>query len=303
MGVARSLERRGGLVLNGTDIGYDAEVWSAGTSIDLPILRHIIQSADLVFSYDYAWTTNKTPISGPAIDPSAPIPQLPATGSTAGFGATFVYSATRRFQYSVSTESGRYLTLSLGVASRELGSSHDVFNASWRYSEWVPMPWGNRWLRNHVLWLNYAGGVSGGDVGHHNNFFLGGYPEQNLLTSIYDFSRPGSASLRGYGYASQYGDQFHVVNAEYRFPIAWIERGLETFPLYLRRLHGNLFVDYGGAFNGGFSFDKLKVGVGAEAILELSYAYYFNAALQLGYARGFEKGGGNQVYFLLNSPF
>jgi hypothetical protein len=303
MGIAHALTRRGGLVINGEDIGWDADVWSAGTSIDLPILRHIIQSADLVFSYDYAWTKNKTPIVGPAIDPSAPIPVLPETGSTAGFGATFVYSATRRFQYSVSTESGRFLTLSLGVASRVFGSSHEVFNASWRYSEWVPMPWGNRWLRNHVLWLNYAGGVSGGEAGHHNNFFLGGYPQQNLLTSIYDFSRPGSASLRGYGFASQFGDQFHVVNAEYRFPIAWIERGLETFPLYLRRLHGNLFVDYGGAFNGGFSFDKLKVGVGAEAILEISYAYYFSAALQLGYARGFEKGGGNQVYFLLNSPF
>ena len=94
-----------------------------------------------------------------------------------------------------------------------------------------------------------------------------------------------------------------MLNAEYRFPIAWIERGLETFPLYLRRLHGKLFVDYGGAFNGGFAFDKLKLGVGAEAMLELTYAYYFNAALQLGYAHGFEKGGGNQIYFLLNSPF
>ena len=38
-------------------------------------------------------------------------------------------------------------------------------------------------------------------------------------------------------------------------------------------------------------------------MLEITYAYYFNAALQLGYAHGFEKGGGDQVYFLLNSPF
>jgi outer membrane protein assembly factor BamA len=229
--------------------------------------------------------------------------KLPEVGSTAGFGATWSYQSTRRYLYSVSTESGRYVSLSLGVASKVFGSSHDVYNASWRYEEWVPMPWGNRFLRNHVLWLSYGGGVSGGEAGHHSNFFLGGYPTQNLLQSIYDFSRPGSASLRGYGFASQFGDQFHVLNAEYRFPIMWIERGIDTFPLYLRRLHGNFFVDYGGAFNGGFSFDKLKVGVGGELILELTYAYYFNAALQLGYARGFEKGGGDQVYFLLNSPF
>ncbi|HXU68121.1 MAG TPA: DPP IV N-terminal domain-containing protein [Polyangia bacterium] len=303
MGVSHALERRGGLVINGQELGWDADLWSAGTSVDLPILRHIVDSSDLVFSYDYSWTTNKTAVPSQVIDPSAPVPVLPETGSTAGFGATWTYASTRRYLYSISTESGRYVSLSLGVANRAFGSSHDVYNASWRYNEWIPMPWGNRFLRNHVLWLSYAGGVSGGDVGHHNNFFLGGYPSQNLLTSIYDFSRPGSASLRGYGFASQFGDQFQVVNAEYRFPIMWIERGVDTFPLYLRRLHGKFFVDYGGAFNGTFSFDKLKVGVGGELMLELSYFWYFNAALQLGYAHGFEKGGGNQVYFLLNSPF
>jgi hypothetical protein len=303
LGVSHALERRGGLVINGKDVGWDADIWSAGTSIDLPILRHIVASSDLSFSYDYSWTTNRTAVPSQVLDPSAPVLQLPEVGSTAGFGASWSYSSTRRYLYSVSTESGRYLSLSLGVASKVFGSSHDVYNASWRYEEWIPMPWGNRFLRNHVLWLSYGGGVSGGEAGHQSNFFLGGYPSQNLLQSIYDFSRPGSASLRGYGFASQFGDQFHVLNAEYRFPIAWIERGVETFPLYLRRLHGNFFVDYGGAFNGSFAFDKLKVGVGGELMLELTYLYYFNAALQLGYARGFEKGGGNQVYFLLNSPF
>ena len=44
------------------------------------------------------------------------------------------------------------------------------------------MPWRPKWLRNHVLWLTYSGGVSGGDLRHHRLFFLGGYPPQNLLT-------------------------------------------------------------------------------------------------------------------------
>ena len=57
--------------------------------------------------------------------------QLPEVGSTAGFAATWVYSATRRYLYSISTESGRYLSLSLGVASTAFGSAHDVFSASW----------------------------------------------------------------------------------------------------------------------------------------------------------------------------
>ena len=94
-----------------------------------------------------------------------------------------------------------------------------------------------------------------------------------------------------------------MFNFEYRFPIAWIERGYQTFPVYLRRVHAKLFVDYGGAFFGPVTLDKLKVGVGGEVILELFYAWYFASALQLGYAHGFNAGGGNQVYFLLNNPF
>ena len=303
LGVSHVLEHRGGLIIGGHDVGWDADTWSLGTSVGLPIYRSIVTTSDLFFSYNWSFTRNKNALPTGAIDPSDPIPQFPETGASAGFGATWAYSNARRYQYSISTEEGRTLSLSLGIGTRALGSQHEVYSASWHYSEWVPIPWRSRALRNHVVWIGYSGGVSGGDPGHHPLFFLGGYPQQNLLTSIYDFSRPGSASLRGYGYASQYGDQYHVVNLEYRFPIAWIERGYQTFPLYLRRLHGRGFVDYGDAFSGAFSFSKLKLGAGAEAILEISYAYYYSAALQLGYAHGFMKGGGNEVYFLLNSPF
>lgn len=302
LGVSRSLEHRGGLIIDGKDLGWDADIWSIGTAIGLPILRHLIESSDLVFSYD--WSRVRSLTTPPPIDPSSPIPQYPETGTTAGFGTSWSYSNARRFHYSISTEMGRTLSLSLGVGTRALGSAHEVFSASWSYNEWVPIPWRSRFFRNHVLWLHYGGGVSGGESGHHPQFFLGGYPQQNLLTSIYDFSRPGSASLRGFGFASVFGDQFHVVNLEYRFPIAWIDRGVDTFPLYLKRLHGRVFADYGGAFTGPFAFRKLRLGVGAEVILEISYAYYFSAALQLGYARGaYGKGGGDQFYVLLNSPF
>ncbi len=165
------------------------------------------------------------------------------------------------------------------------------------------MPWSPKWLRNHVLSLAYSGGISGGDLNHRGLYALGGYPQQDLLKSIYDFSRPGSATLRGFGYSALVGDQFHVINLEYRFPIAWIEHGFQTLPLYLQRLHGRIFADYGGAFFGTVGLDKFKLGLGAEAILELTYAWYFPAALQLGYAHGFGSAGKNQVYFLLNNPF
>src|SRR5262249_55239384 len=143
----------------------------------------------------------------------------------------------------------------------------------------------------------------GGDPARRGAFALGGYAPQNLLQSIYDFSRPGTASLRGYPFASVTGTQYQLVNVEYRFPILWIERGYQTFPLYLLLVNANAFAHYGGAFGDGVAFDRLKLGVGGELILEIMYAWYYSAALQLGYANGVNTGGGNQVYFLLNNPF
>jgi hypothetical protein len=300
VGVSHSLLRKGGLVINGKDIGYDEDDWSVGTGISLPILRRLVESSDLFFSYSLTYSRNLSKI--PAPDPSALTPQFPNVGRSAGLGLGWSFSNARRYMYSVSNESGRDISLNLGLSSRYLGGNRESYALSWRWTEYLPMPWRPRVLRNHVLMLNYAGGISGGDGGH-SQFYLGGYASQNLLTSIYDFSRPGSASLRGFPYASVIGDQMHVLNAEYRFPIAWIEWGYQTLPLYLRRVHAKAFADYGGAFTGPFSFDKMHLGVGGEVILELVYAWFFPAALQLGYAHGFDKLGGDQVYFLLNNPF
>jgi hypothetical protein len=300
-GVSRSLLRKGGLVVNGVDIGYDEQDWTLGTSVGLPILRRLVETSDLYVSYSITFANNLTKIPPP--DPSALITQLPHTGRFAGLGLGWSFSNLRRYMYSVSAESGQDVGISLGASSKWLGGNVESFTLSWHFTQYLPMPWRPRFLRNQVLMANYAGGVSGGPVGQRSFFFLGGYPPQNLLSSIYDFSRPGTASLRGYPYASVFGDQFHVLNFEYRFPITWIEWGYKTLPLYFRRLHGTLFVDYGGAFSGAFSFDKLKLGVGGELMLELTYAWFFPAALQLGYAYGLDKGGGSQVYLLLNNPF
>jgi hypothetical protein len=301
LGVGHSLSRRGGMIIDGVDVGYDEDDWSFGTSIGLPLLRRALGNVDLSLSYSLSYAQNLSKLPPP--DPSQLVPQLPEVGRTAGVGLGVSFYNSQRFRYSVSNERGREVSLYVSVGSKYLGSQHEVYAASWHWNEYFPMPWKPRFLRNHVLAVSYSGGISGGDPNRRAFFAIGGYPQQDLLRSIYDFSRPGGASLRGYPYQSVVGDQFHVLNLEYRFPITWIEWGYQHSFLYLRRLHGKVFADYGGAFSDGFSFDKMKTGVGAELILELIYAWYFPAALQLGYAYGIDKGGSNQVYFLLNNPF
>ena len=301
IGAGHALLHKSGMIINGIDIGYDEDDWTFGTGVTLPIVRRAVGNADLSFSYNLTLARNLSPIPPP--DPSQLTPQLPETGRLAGFAVGFSYENLQRYKYSVSAARGRAVSLYASIGSKYLGSQHEVYSLSWRWQEHLPLPWHRRGFQDHVLFLSYAGGISGGDLRRRGLFFLGGYPPQDLLMSLYDFSRPGSAALRGYPYASQVGDQFHVVNVEYRFPITWIEWGYQHVPVYFRRLHGRVFADYGGAFSGSFSFDKLKVGVGAELLLEIFYAWYYPAALQLGYAYGIDKGGGNQVYVLLNNPF
>lgn len=301
LGVAHALVPKGGLQIDGRNLQYDERDWSFGAGLGLPLLRRVYASSDLFFSYNFTYAVNETPLPPP--DPSALVPVLPETGRIAGLAVSWQYSDVRRFQYSVSPELGRVVNLTLSLGSPIVGSQYRVYAVSWKWGEHIPIPWPSRFLRGHVLAVALSGAVSGGDLHHRGLYFLGGYPPQDLLKSIYDFSRPGAAPLRGYPYGSVVGDQFHVLNIEYRFPIWWIERGYQTLPIYLRRLHAKGFIDYGGAFFGGFDFDKLRLGVGAELMLEITYAWFFPAALQLGYAHGFDKGGGNQVYFLLNSPF
>jgi len=300
-GIGRSLLRKKGLVIDGVDVGYDEDDWSFGVSANLPLVRRVIELSDLYLSYSLTWARNMSRLPPP--DPNALIPVLPRVGRFAGIGLGWSFSNLRRYTYSVAPEAGRDVGISLGVSSRWLGGDRESFSLSWHWNEYIGLPWHWPHDAHHVLRIGYAGGIAGGDPNAHAQFYLGGYPPQNLLSSIYDFSRPGSASLRGYPFASVFGDQFHVVNLEYRFPITWIEWGYKTLPLYFRRLHGRVFADYGGAFSNGFGFDKLKLGVGAELMLEITYAWFFPAALQLGYAYGVDKGGGNQVYFLLNGPF
>jgi hypothetical protein len=157
---------------------------------------------------------------------------------------------------------------------------------------------------SHVLALSYAGGIAGGDIRRRGTFYLGGYaPQPDPLRSVFDFTRPGDASLRGYPYASIYGDQYQAASLEYRMPIYAVERGFSSLPVYARRLHGAVFVDCGDAQFGTFDPAKIKCGAGTELRLDVYLFWSLPASLQLGYAHGFMTGGEDQWYFLLNNPF
>jgi hypothetical protein len=91
------------------------------------------------------------------------------------------------------------------------------------------------------------------------------------------------------------------VNLEYRAPLWVVERGPQTVPIYLNRLHAAAMLDTGNAYSGHFDATKLKVGIGAALRLDLTLGWGIGGTLELGVARGLSQGGETQTWLLLTS--
>lgn len=301
---SRQLALRGGLILDGIARRYIEEDYAIGGAISLPVVRRIAQSVDLTLGYSFAYLRLHGRLP-PPVDPTK-VTRLPELGPFSTLNMTWRYSSARRFIFSVGPEEGRTLGLNLSLSLRALGSRYNVYSASWSYTEYIPLrrAYVPPSQRNHVLVFRYSGGIAGGDVTQRGIFYIGGYaPQPDPLLALINVTRPGTAILRGYPYDSLFGNQYHAVTLEYRFPIWWVERSYETLPIYLRRLQGAAFADAGNAFFGPFDGRTLRVGVGAEVRLDILLGYSLPATLQLGYARGLMTGGTNQIYFYINNPF
>ena len=166
----------------------------------------------------------------------------------------------------------------------------------WTWSEYFTPPW----ARLHALAFITQGGFSKGD--NRAFFGLGGFPDQDVLRTVL-LRQQSFAFLRGYPVNFVAGDSVLVASGEYRAPVVWIEKGYQTFPLYVRRIWGDAFFDVGNAFQGPFHFEQLKTDAGVEAHFLFSFGWYLEPDIRLGYARGFQSGGGNRIFFVAAATF
>ena len=95
---------------------------------------------------------------------------------------------------------------------------------------------------------------------------------------------------------------------DYRFPIAYIDRGLSTLPGFLRTLSGAAFLDWGGAYNEldlRDPWQSYHVGVGGELRVDFSLVYNDDTELRIGLARGLDSKAppGVQSYFVFAAGF
>jgi hypothetical protein len=291
---ARSDAMSSGLIVGDSNLTYKQHTDSFSGSVGLPVMRRADSSADVSLGYDYSayGMVGAVPVG----DPTGPITVLPQGGPFADLRLSWSFSNAHRWPYSISNQAGRSISLNLRLLDPALGGRFHGTEVSWSWTEYVTPPW----TRLQVLALLTQGGFG---IGDRRDFFgLGGYADQDVVRAML-LNQQQFAFLRGYPPNVVTGDSYVTAVAEYRAPLLWIERGYDTYPLYFRRIWGTMFAEAGDAFSGVFKAGNIKTDAGVEARLELQLFYYIDTQVQIGFARGFQSGGGNQVYFVSSITF
>ena len=85
--------------------------------------------------------------------------------------------------------------------------------------------------RHGVLALRASGAASRGDPIVRRTLRLGGHDADG---SVLSFDDDASSLLRGFPADAFFGTSVVLANADYRLPLAYIERGVGTWPLFVR---------------------------------------------------------------------
>jgi hypothetical protein len=192
----------------------------------------------------------------------------------------------------------------LGLAQAEvgfIGADGTFADITGRARAYLPL-WSGGHAR-HVLAVQLAGGSAWGPGAQRGHFGAGGASgTTESLTWLELFG--GSyvfLPVRGYPTYARYGRFAWAASAEYRFPIALLNRGVGAWPLHFDRVVGSVFFDVGDAWS---PYPRLGAIASAGAEVTVGLLAWFNTATLLrgGVAVPWS-GGDPQVYVRVGLPF
>jgi hypothetical protein len=298
LSAARNVNRRGGYRIEDVNRQFDEETMGATLSFGVPSQRQPGGSWTLSLDYDVDWIRAlEDPLIEP--DPNDNVPMKPLTDYVqAGVAARVSFTSSSGALYSTGTNEGFELSLSTRVDHPAVGAEFRALTVNWngRYSTSVP------WARTPVVTARYSGGVRTGDVPRQNSFTLGGVPSQDIVDAILNSARAGNSGfLRGYPARAVAGNQFHLLNVEYRHELFNIERGPSTLPVYFKRVHvGGLF-DAGTAFDRDPDWGRVKAALGGVLRVDAFFGYFVPGTFELGYSHGLTSDGISEAWLTLTS--
>ena len=206
----------------------------------------------------------------------------------AGVELAWVLSSARQFPYSISPVEGWRLRLAYAKEAPGLGSDVSLGKLTGDARAYTRV-----FGESDALALRWGGGTSFGEPGFTRSFAVGGFPDG----SLFDLAGTNLSVLRGYPDGAFMGRSFAHANVEYRLPLAHPQRGVASFPVFVRHLHGAVFADAGNAWTGRFRLRDVKTGVGVALGTDLVAGHALPLTLTLGVARGLAERGETRVYF------
>ncbi|MBA2302986.1 MAG: hypothetical protein H0W08_10165 [Acidobacteria bacterium] len=188
----------------------------------------------------------------------------------------WLFTTAREYGYSISNEHGFTATASGEWSARALGSSGNAGTAVVDVRGYLPAA-----PRHGVIAVRAAGAAAWGDDAATREFGAGG-PGPSLPG--FSFDRDTVALIRGFDTDDVIGRRVMVANADYRLPLAWIERGVGTWPLSLRSLHGAVFADGGAAWDARLVRRQTRASTGVEIAADLVIGYAVPVTVASGFA-------------------
>jgi hypothetical protein len=282
--------------LGGGAVVYPREAVGVGSSLSYSIPT-AFDSQSFNLSYGLTRIAASLPLPAADVNPYD-TPAFPNRGLLGGVHIGWGYSNAESYLWSVGAERGFSVGTSVDISHPALASDYTGYAASLSFGTYLLMPW----LRHHSLALHAEGGASGGNFGGRGPFYVGGYIDLPIVDVVRNYLLQGSVLLRGYPTVAEVGHYFGLFNAEYRFPIVNVDRGVSTLPVFLNRINGSVFVDYGSAFDDPTTA-HFKTGVGGELWFDIALGYVLGFTFRLGYARGLASGGLDKAYWVAAVPF
>jgi WD40 repeat protein len=196
------------------------------------------------------------------------------TAVRAGWATTTAH----QYGYSISPEQGVTAGITAELVRRALGAFSDATTITADARLYLPS-----FARHHVIAIRAAAGASTGSPASERTFLLGGGGPN---PSVLDFGRSSASLLRGFAADTFAGSHVAVLNADYRWPIAFPQRGVGTWPLFLQTIHAAVFADAGHAWTRTFRAGDLESDVGAEISTDVVAGYFLPLTLTAGGAWG-----------------
>jgi hypothetical protein len=184
----------------------------------------------------------------------------------------------QNFGYSISPERGLAIGSSAEVNIHSVGATAEGTTYMLDGRAYVP-----GFAAHHVLAMRGGVGYSTGAPGRGRTFLLGGAgPNSDVVA----FSSEAFSLNRGFAPDTFGGPRIAIVNADYRWPIARPQRGVEAYPFFLHTVHAAVFADAGQVWSTDFSPGDLKTSMGGEVAADVVIGFNLKFTVAAGAAWG-----------------